>query len=74
MPAHHLPLLLESCGEKDYEPSSEFRRDESYDLLVMPVTNVRDLATVLGHFHAKQMCAPGPSADEVRDEQERRVW
>lgn len=39
---------------------------------MMPVTNVRDLATVLRHFHPKQMCTPGQYADEGRDEKESR--
>lgn len=38
----------------------------------MPVTEVRDLATVLGHFLRKLMCAPGQYADEVRDEKKSR--
>lgn len=42
--------------------------------MVLPVTNVRVLATVLGHFDHKLMCAPGPSADEAKDEKEKPVW
>lgn len=38
----------------------------------MPVTDVRDLATGLGHFHPKQMCAPRQYADEGRGEKKSR--